>query len=475
MNIKFTLQAQYAGSQYIAGPFNLSGTTGTNITYELATNISKSVLLTGYTVTTPYNITGGTIQSLGSCITVPTEFYTLKFLSGPIIVGNFDTYSGVPSSGIVKLTNLGYIDYSFDIGNGFVTGGKNSKISPYVVTMQSDGKVLVGGGSTLYNDIPCKKIIRLNPDGSKDNTFDLYSGFTANLNNINLITCQPDGKILVGGVLFVDNYVGLIRLNIDGSVDNTFSGVTSGGFAGTTNPGGGVNPGLGTIRSVYSVLPLISGEIYVGGDFTTFNGVAQYSLILLNSDGTKNNLFVNGFSYTNNTQVVFDIKQDSYGSILMGGRYFTTYGGVSVLGLFRVNQYGSVDQNFQPWFTSPEGSPYVKSINVQSDNKIVVAGFFNAYSSVTTNNIARILYNGYKDTSFTGSLTGFTTGNLEYPPVCQLLLDGSFFVTGGFTSSNGQSKNQIVKLTSTGANDNSFVVATESYSISNVWQSYYIT
>jgi uncharacterized delta-60 repeat protein len=336
--------------------------------------------------------------------------------------------------------------------------------------MQSDGKVLVGGNSTIYNNTPCKQIIRLNPDGSKDTTFDLYSGFTpVTFSKINLITCQPDGKILVGGLLFVDNYVGLIRLNTNGSVDNTFSGVTSGGFAGT--PG---NPG----RTVYSVLPLISGEIYVGGDFTTFNGVAQYAIVLLNSNGTKNNLFVNGFTNTNLNQQVLDIKQDSYGSILIGGRYFTNYGGFGVNSLFRVNQYGSVDQNFQPWFTAPGvgfSGAYVKSINVQSDNKIVVTGFFDTILNVPTNNIGRLLYSGIKDTSFTGSLTGFTNGNLEYTAIAQLLPNGGFFVMGGFTSSNGQSKNQLVKLTSTGANDNSFIVATESYAISDVWQSYYIT
>jgi uncharacterized delta-60 repeat protein len=473
MDIKFTLQARYSGSQYIAGPFNLSGTTDTDITYELATNVSKNDLLIGYTVTTPYNITGGTIQSLGACISTPAQFYTLEFSNGPILVGNFDTYSGVPSSGIVKLTNLGYIDYSFDVGNGFVTGGKNSKISPYIVTMQSDGKVLVAGGLTLYDDIPCKRIIRLNPDGSKDNTFDLYSGITSStVPTINVISCQPDGKILVGGSIFVDNYVGLIRLNIDGSVDNTFSGVTSGGFAG----------GLTPTNTVYSVLPLISGEIYVGGNFRTFNGTAQYAFILLNSDGTKNNLFVNGFSSSNQSQLVYDIKQDSYGSILIAGRYFGDYGGFGVGDVFRTNQYGSLDQNFDVFlgltgFTGMgDSDAYARTINVQSDDKIVISGFFNTFMTFTSaNNIIRILYDGTVDTSFTGSLLGFTGGGLAYPAVTQLLSDGSFFVTGGFTSSNGVSKNQIVKLNSDGTNDNSFIVATESYAISDVWQSYYIS
>jgi uncharacterized delta-60 repeat protein len=457
MDIKFTLQAQYDGSQYIAGPFNLSGTTDTNVTYELATNISKSVLLTGYTVTTPYNITGGTIQSLGSCITTPTEFYTLQFLEGPIVVGNFDTYSGIPSSGIVKLTNLGYIDYSFDIGTGFNTGAKSSGIGPSIVTMQSDGKVLVGGNISTYQSESCKTIIRLNPDGSRDRTFNLTSGFVSYPSGLRCISCQPDGKILVGGVFSISSYVNLIRLNIDGSIDTSFSGMTSGGFTG---------------GSVETVLPLISGNIYVGGYFTNFNGSLQSKIVLLNSGGTKNNLFVadcgaGGF--------VNDIKIDNYGDILIGG-VFASYNGTIVDSLVRVNPYGSLDLTFTPTINSSlVGSPEIKSINIQSDNKIVIAGYFLGLSGVTTNNIGRLLYSGYKDTSFTGSLSGFTGGGFEYPPISQLLTDGSFFVTGGFTTSNGQSKSQIVKLTSTGDNDNSFVVATESYTISDVYQSYYVT
>jgi hypothetical protein len=68
MQITFTLQSQYTGTEYVAGPFNISGTTSGNVTYELATGVTKNQLISGYEVTTEYStITGGTIQSTGTC------------------------------------------------------------------------------------------------------------------------------------------------------------------------------------------------------------------------------------------------------------------------------------------------------------------------------------------------------------------------------------------------------------------------
>lgn len=68
MIITFTLQSAYTGVTYVAGPFNISGTTDGGVTYELATGVTKSELADGYTINTAYeNLTGGTVQSTGTC------------------------------------------------------------------------------------------------------------------------------------------------------------------------------------------------------------------------------------------------------------------------------------------------------------------------------------------------------------------------------------------------------------------------
>ena len=70
MVVTFTLQNQYSGTTYVAGPFNISGTTSGNITTELATGVTKAELLTGYTISGLSDLTtGGTIASTGVCTT----------------------------------------------------------------------------------------------------------------------------------------------------------------------------------------------------------------------------------------------------------------------------------------------------------------------------------------------------------------------------------------------------------------------
>jgi hypothetical protein len=68
MNVTFTLTG--GSTSTAAGPFNISGTTNTDVTSELATGITKSQLLTGHTINSVNDaITGGTIASTGTCTT----------------------------------------------------------------------------------------------------------------------------------------------------------------------------------------------------------------------------------------------------------------------------------------------------------------------------------------------------------------------------------------------------------------------
>jgi hypothetical protein len=71
MNVTFTLTGGSASTA--AGPFNISGTTSSNVVSELATGITKAQLLTGHTINSINDaITGGTIASTGTCTTTDT-------------------------------------------------------------------------------------------------------------------------------------------------------------------------------------------------------------------------------------------------------------------------------------------------------------------------------------------------------------------------------------------------------------------
>src|SRR5216110_908961 len=71
----------------------------------------------------------------------------------------------------------------------------------FAVTMQSDGKIVIGGGFTSYNGdaAASDKIMRLNADGTLDTTFN--AGGAGADNNVFAVAVQSDGKIVVGGSL----------------------------------------------------------------------------------------------------------------------------------------------------------------------------------------------------------------------------------------------------------------------------------
>lgn len=69
MVLTFTLQSAYSGTTFVAGPFDISGTTNGGTTTLLGDNISKANLLNGFTISDIDDATtGGTIQSVdGIC------------------------------------------------------------------------------------------------------------------------------------------------------------------------------------------------------------------------------------------------------------------------------------------------------------------------------------------------------------------------------------------------------------------------
>jgi hypothetical protein len=86
-----------------------------------------------------------------------------------------------------------------------------------------DGKFITGGGGvSAYDGRPVGGIIRILPDGALDTTF-MSPSFTYGIPYCYFP--QPDGKLLVGGVLQLNggDTLALIRLMPDGSLDPSFN------------------------------------------------------------------------------------------------------------------------------------------------------------------------------------------------------------------------------------------------------------
>ncbi|MBE7515204.1 MAG: VCBS repeat-containing protein [Chloracidobacterium sp.] len=251
---------------------------------------------------------------------------------------------------------------------------------------------------------------------------------------------QPDGKILVGGRFdFVNGtkHNGIIRLNADGSVDNTF------------DPGG-----LGANGDVLAIV--MQGEkILIGGNFSSYNGSAAGMVARLNADGTLDTTFnIGGVGVAGYARITsLDIGSD--GKIFVTGQGISTYNGVTIRGVFRLNADGSLDTSFSSGFTTATD---MEDAEIQPDGKIVIVGYFESYGGQTANGMARLNTDGTLDTSFNMG-TGLVDfdGYPGWGSGVQIQPDGKIVIAGEFVQYNGVERNGVVRINPDGSIDTTFV------------------
>ncbi|WP_298224183.1 T9SS type A sorting domain-containing protein [Flavobacterium sp.] len=428
------------------------------------------------------------IVRLNSDATIDTSFVTGSAFDGFVrrvaiepdgkitLGGNFTSYNGITSNGIIRLNADGSNDTSFVTGTGFNAG-------VLAIAIRFDGKTVVGGLSNFYNGFANSGVLRLNADGTKDVSFN-PGLFIAN-SFVNAVSLQTDGKILVAGEF--NSYFGsqsnrIIRLNqADGSKDVTFN--TGTGFNGapycmvvqsdgkilvggsfsrcneiTSNGIARLNAdglldvsfqsGTAFNADIYALAVQSDGKIIAGGAFTTYNGTASKKIIRLNTDGSIDTSFVVGTGFNND---VWSMVIQSDGKVLIGGA-FTSYNGVSSTRIIRLNADGTKDNSF---VTGLGFNAIINNLLVQPDNKIVVAGKFTLYNGGTFNRIARLNSDGTTDTSF---LTG-TAFDADVLTLARQT-NGKILAGGSFTVYNGTTANHMLRLNADGTNDTSFVTGT---------------
>lgn len=162
------------------------------------------------------NLDGTIDDSFNSFANSNSGIYTIELDDDKLFIGgNIPYYNGVNVNNIALLNANGAIDNSFNSGTGF-----NDKV--LIIKKQIDGKILVGGSFTSYNGVETNRITRLNMDGSIDNSFNI--GSAAN-DEIRSIQVQDDGKILLFGKFTSFNGQLInrsVRLNSDGTIDESF-------------------------------------------------------------------------------------------------------------------------------------------------------------------------------------------------------------------------------------------------------------
>ncbi len=178
-----------------------------------------------------------------------------------LIAGDFSFVNSIPRGRIARLNDDGSLDSTFN-----PIGGASNVV--YDIALQSDGKILIGGGFLNYNGTVHNYIVRLNADGNPDESFAIVPSGT-----VRALTAESNGKILVGGDFSTVNGIPLnkmTRLNPDGTLDAAFNN--------------GIGTGAGPYGSIYSVVLQPDNKIVVGGLITIFNEVPKASVVRLLND-----------------------------------------------------------------------------------------------------------------------------------------------------------------------------------------------
>jgi len=401
-NVINSLALQNDGKIIIGGQFTSYNGISKNYTARLNTNGSLD---------TTYNLGSGSNYYINTTIIQP---------DGKIVIGGaFHTYNGTVRNLIARLNYDGTLDVNFNKGSGANHVIRETNIQP-------DGKIIIVGDFTAFNETERNCIARLNEDGSIDTTFNPGIGV-----NFPIYTSclQLDGKVIIGGEFFsyngiTKNYI--TRLNNDGSLDTTF------------------NNGTGANNYVFKTILQPDGKIIIGGDFTSYNGTTRNRVARLNTDGTLDTSFNPGLGASDD---VWTIALQPDGKIIIGGS-FTDYNGIARNRIARLNPDGTLDATFNP---GSGVNSFLNTISIQSDGKIIIGGWFTDYNGITVSRIARLNSNGTLDAIFnSGTGANFSIETTAIQP------DGKIVIGGTFNTYNGFIRNRLARLNTDGSLDTTF-------------------
>lgn len=301
-----------------------------------------------------------------------------------LVAGNFFSYDDEPARFLVRLNEDGTLDNTFTLqGNGF--DGPAT-----LLQLQSDGKIVVAGRFTKYNDVTRKGILRLNTDGTLDNTFDAGEEFKPLPfmdGVISSLLIQPDGKILVGTSYTGDGQSPVFyvkRLLPAGELDPSF---TTANFK-SNNSG----------RDIFALAVQPDNKILVGGFFDIVNNVAKSGTCRLNSDGTLDSAFPEDPQQYPTR--VFALDGD--GNIYRG----------TPLGLTKITSSGANDESFQ----ASDDFIGIVALAIQ-DDKLIVAKL---------SGLIRLKLNGEPDDAPFSFLTDNVIFTIGLQSDNRILFGGSF-------------------------------------------------
>jgi len=337
-----------------------------------------------------------------------------------LVAGNFTTFNGTSHSGIVRLSNTGSVDNTFNTGTGF-DGAVNC------LFVQADGSLLAGGAFNSYNGFNSRALLRLTAAGDVDTTF--HSGISGN-EHVNCIDTLLNGKLVVAGSF--DAYDSAARSKIalihaDGSLDGSFA----------------VNDFNG---DVYAIQPLPNGELLIGGAFftTDINNYTMGRIRCVDSTGALSATLPFGNGATDPVRA-FVLLPD--GQFITGGAY-SRIQEVDRPSITRFLSNGAVDRSFLP---VPGAYWDVNQLIQLPGNRMLVAGGFQSYNDFAARGLVLVNADGTPDTTMQVQDSISIFERLVQLP------DGNYLATV-YGTFDGEYQRKIVRLLSDWTIDPSFAL-----------------
>jgi hypothetical protein len=391
------------------------------------------------------------------------EVYTILLDGNQVYVGGaFFTIGAATRNFVAKLSSsgTGAADTRWNAAsNGYV----------YALAKGADGALYAGGMFSAIGGVTRNRLARLSADdGGADTTWDASAD-----DNVLALSANADGSLVVGGEFanigarqhlgfalvdpFGETNTGNVDAEIPGHANETVeqadgSLLVVGEFwkAGQQvrthllriKPDGQLDPDWKPLANgfVYTLAQDADGSVYVGGVFTTINGIARNRLARLSGSGTGalDALWNPGADGPPMTLAVLP------GVGLFVGGSFQHVGGLVRSNLAKVSTAGAgaVDTTWNP---SMDTFGHVAAMALDGSGGLFVGGHFTFIASTTRSNLAKIATTGAgsADATWNPSPNGDVTS---------LILDGAgnIYTGGSFTTIGGRSRNYVAKLSATG-------------------------
>ncbi|WP_299282405.1 delta-60 repeat domain-containing protein [uncultured Porphyromonas sp.] len=282
-----------------------------------------------------------------------------------VVAGTFEHVGGRNVAGVMRLNADGSADDTFNVGGTGVDGVVTN------IALQSDGKILVIGVFTTYNGTPVGQIIRLNEDGSLDTTFkndntlrldaSAYEGqYQWDLQPNKLLVSPDDSFYVLGGFNRVNGKLAPLIARF------TAAGVRDESF-------------LPTDQEIYfksspyidAALLLPSGDIYFGGMINGYNGSSlNKKLFHIDAHGQYDESFA---------KPKFDfggpraLAMKGADTLLVAGSFYESFGRKTPL-MTALHLDGTPIEDFTVYdFSTPDAEDMINGLIV-TDHYIIIGG-----------------------------------------------------------------------------------------------------